>query len=101
VTKSFEWIRVKNDQINAKTRTNNAPRVSYDRCHMPKENLQWKVSDAKRLLRAVEKAGFANRRMSLSKRPDGTLTIEVAPSEVLDLSRDLDDITNEWDKAND
>jgi hypothetical protein len=45
---------------------------------MPKENLQWKVSDAKRLLRAVQKAGFANRRMALSKKPDGTLTIEVA-----------------------
>jgi hypothetical protein len=68
---------------------------------MPKENLQWKVSDAKRLFRAVQKAGFGNRRMSLSKRPDGTLTIEVvAPSDVsLDLSRDLDDITNEWDKS--
>jgi hypothetical protein len=70
---------------------------------MPKQNLQWKVSDAKRLLRAVQKAGFANRRMALSKRPDGTLTIEVAapsPSELSkDLSRDLDDITNEWDKV--
>ena len=70
---------------------------------MPKENLQWKVSDAKRLFRAVQKAGFANRRMSLSKRPDGTLTIEVAapsPAEVsLDVSRDIDDIVeNEWDK---
>jgi hypothetical protein len=63
---------------------------------MPKENLQWKVSDAKRLLRAVQKAGFANRRMSLSKRPDGTLTIEVAaPSRAevsQDVSRDIDDI---------
>ena len=69
---------------------------------MPKENLQWKVSDAKRLLRAVQKAGFANRRMSLSKRPDGTLTIEVAaPSraEVSDVSRDIEHITNEWDKV--
>ena len=70
---------------------------------MPKENLQWKVSDAKRLLRAVQKAGFANRRMSLSKRPDGTLTIEVAaPSRAevsLDVSRGIDDITNEWDKV--
>jgi hypothetical protein len=69
---------------------------------MPKENLQWKVSDAKRLLRAVQKAGFANRRMALSKRPDGTLTIEVAApsrSEVSpELSREIDDITNEWDK---
>jgi len=69
---------------------------------MPKENLQWKVSDAKRLLRAVQKAGFANRRMSLSKRPDGTLTIEVAapspPELPLDLSRKLDEsIENEWD----
>jgi hypothetical protein len=70
---------------------------------MPKENLLWKVSDAKRLLRAVQKAGFANRRMSLSKRPDGTLTIEVAaptPSELpLDMSRDIEDfVENEWDK---
>jgi hypothetical protein len=70
---------------------------------MPKENLQWKVSDAKRLLRAVQKAGFANRRMSLSKRPDGTLTIEVAaPSRAevsLDVSRGIDDtVENEWDK---
>ena len=69
---------------------------------MPKENLQWKVSDAKRLLRAVEKAGFANRRKSISKRPDGTITIEIAaPSRAelsLDVSRDIDDITNEWDK---
>jgi len=63
---------------------------------MPKENLQWKVSDAKRLFRAVQKAGFGNRPMSLSKRPDGTLTIEVAaPSRAevsLDLSRQIDDI---------
>jgi hypothetical protein len=69
---------------------------------MPKENLQWKASDANRLFRAVKKAGFANRRMSLSKHPDGTLTIEVAaPSRAevsLDLNRDIDDITNEWDK---
>jgi hypothetical protein len=61
---------------------------------MPKDKLPWKASDAKRLLRAVHKAGFANRRMSLS--PDGTLTIEVAapsPVEVsLDVSRDIDDI---------
>jgi DNA-binding MarR family transcriptional regulator len=58
---------------------------------MPKENLQWKVSDAKRLLRAMKKEGFANRRMSLSARKDGTLTIEVtapSPAEVsLDVSR--------------
>ena len=63
---------------------------------MPKQNLQWKLTDAKRLLRAVQKAGFANRRMSLSKRPDGTLTIEVAapsPSEVSpELSRDIEDL---------
>jgi hypothetical protein len=63
---------------------------------MPKENIQWKVSDAKRLFRAVQKAGFGNRRMSLSKRPDGTLTIEVAaPSRAevsLDLSPDIDDV---------
>jgi hypothetical protein len=63
---------------------------------MPKENLQWKVSDAKRLLSAVQKAGFANRRMALSKRPDGTLTIEVAaPSRAEvspELSREIDDI---------
>jgi hypothetical protein len=70
---------------------------------MPKENLQWKVSDAKRLLRAVQKAGFANRRMALSKKPDGTLTIEVAaPSPVelsQDMSREIDDLLeNEWDK---
>jgi hypothetical protein len=68
---------------------------------MPKDTLQWKVSDAKRLLRAVQKAGFANRRMSLSKRPDGTLTIEVAaaaPSELsVDVSRDIADMVNEWD----
>jgi hypothetical protein len=69
---------------------------------MPKENLQWKVSDAKRLLRAVQKAGFAHRRMSLSKRPDGTLTIEVAAPSRAEVSpeesRQIDDITNEWDK---
>jgi hypothetical protein len=70
---------------------------------MPKENLQWKVSDAKRLLRAVQKAGFANRRMALSKKPDGTLTIEVAAPSPAELSEDvrraIDDITNEWDKV--
>jgi len=70
---------------------------------MPKENLQWKVSDAKRLIRAVQKSGFANRRLSISKRPDGTLTIEVAapsPVEVSpNVSRDIEDLTNEWDKA--
>jgi hypothetical protein len=69
---------------------------------MPKQNLQWKMTDAKRLLRAVQKAGFANRRMALSKKPDGTLTIEVAapsPVEVSpEVSRAIDDITNEWDK---
>jgi hypothetical protein len=70
---------------------------------MPKDNLQWKVSDAKRLLRAVEKAGFANRRMSISKRPDGTLTIEVAapfrPDVSLEVHRDAEEIVNEWDKS--
>ena len=69
---------------------------------MPK-NLQWKLNDAKRLLRAVQKAGFANRRMALSKRPDGTLTIEVAapspPELSADVSRQIDDIANEWDKV--
>jgi hypothetical protein len=69
---------------------------------MPKENLPWKASDANRLLRAVKKAGLSNRRMALSKRPDGTLTIEVAApprAEVTpDESRDIDEITNEWDK---
>ena len=71
---------------------------------MPKENLQWKASDANRLFRAVKKAGFANRRMSLSKRLDGTLTLTIevaAPSraEVSDVSRDIEHITNEWDKV--
>jgi hypothetical protein len=69
---------------------------------MPKDKLQWKLTDAKRLLRAVTKAGFAHRRLAISKKPDGTLTIEVAaPSRAevsLDLSREIDDITNEWDK---
>ena len=65
---------------------------------MPKDKLPWKASDAKRLLRAVHKAGFANRRMSLSKRLDGTLTLTIevaAPSRAevsLDVSRDIDDI---------
>lgn len=72
---------------------------------MPKENLQWKMTDAKRLLRAVQKAGFANRRMALSKKPDGTLTIEVAapcPVEVSpEVSRAIDDVVNEWDKIGD
>jgi hypothetical protein len=72
---------------------------------MPKENLQWKVSDAKRLLRAVQKAGFANRRMAISKRPDGTLTIEVAAPSPLelsqDLSREIDDIVGGWDRKHD
>ena len=73
-------------------------RVLYNRCYMPKDNLQWKVSDAKRLLHAAQKAGFANRRMSLSKRLDGTLTLTIevaAPSRAevsLDVSRDIDDI---------
>ena len=66
---------------------------------MPKENLQWKVSDAKRLFRAVQKAGFGNRRMSISKRPDGTLTIEVAaPSQVELQAEHAENILNEWDK---
>jgi hypothetical protein len=42
---------------------------------------------------------------ALSKRPDGTLTIEVAapsPVEVsLDVSREIEDIVNEWDKIGD
>ena len=60
---------------------------------MPKENLQWKVSDAKRLLRAVRMSGFADRRMALSKRPDGTLTIEVgAPSS-------QEENPNPWDEV--
>ena len=60
---------------------------------MPKENL---TVNGKRLFRAAQKAGFGNRRMSLSIHKDGKLTIEVAaPSRAevnLDLSRDLDDI---------
>jgi hypothetical protein len=63
---------------------------------MPKENLPWKASEVKRLFRAVQKVGFANRRTSLSITKDGTLTIEVAaPSRAevsLDVSRDIDEI---------
>jgi hypothetical protein len=69
---------------------------------MPKENLQWKLSDAKRLLHAVQKAGFGNRRMSLSARKDGTLTIEVAAPSLPELSADvessIESSLNEWDE---
>jgi hypothetical protein len=56
------------------------------------------IKRRKATVRAVQKAGFANRRMSLSKRPDGTLTIEVAAAAPVEVSLDgLDDIVNEWD----
>lgn len=45
---------------------------------MPK--VDWKISDAKRLLRAVQKQGLADRPITISKQPDGTLTIGVFPS---------------------
>jgi hypothetical protein len=67
---------------------------------MPKENLQWKASEAKRLIGAVQKKGL--RVKSVAAAPDGTLTISIAaPSRAevsLDESRDIDDIVNEWDK---
>jgi len=40
--------------------------------------------------------------MAISKKPDGTLTVEVAaPSPVelsKNLSREIDDVVNEWDR---
>ncbi len=70
---------------------------------MPANKLDWRASDAKRLLRAVRSQGLANRLTSISKHPDGTLTISLAPPRPAELSpdvdRDADEIVNEWDKT--
>jgi hypothetical protein len=55
----------------------------------------------RRIIRAAQKEGLVAKSATIT--PDGTITVSLAePShrEVsLDLSRELDDITNEWDKV--
>jgi hypothetical protein len=68
---------------------------------MPKTKLDWKLTDAKRLLRAVQKTGLTTK--SITKNADGSLTISVAPWSPPELSADVEkDVKsslNEWDKA--
>jgi hypothetical protein len=88
------------DQINAISGPNKQKsRRAVD--HMPKQKLDWKLTDAKRLLRAVQKTGLAVK--SITKAADGSLTISVAawspPELSADVERAIDDATNEWGKA--
>jgi hypothetical protein len=67
---------------------------------MPQNPSAFKVSAAKRLIGAVQKKGLKVK--SIAAAPDGTITISVAaPSRAevpLDLSREIDDVVNEWDQ---
>jgi hypothetical protein len=67
---------------------------------MPQNPSPFKVSAAKRLIGAVQKKGLKVK--SIAAAPDGTITISIAAPSVpelsADVSRDIDDITNEWDK---
>jgi hypothetical protein len=65
---------------------------------MPKTKLNWKLTDAKRLLRAVQKTGLTTK--SITKNADGSLTISVAPWSPPELPAnvDVESVMNEWDK---
>jgi hypothetical protein len=68
---------------------------------MPKSKLDWKLTDAKRLLRAVQKTGLTTK--SITKNADGSLTISVAPWSPPELSADversIESSINEWDRV--
>jgi hypothetical protein len=68
---------------------------------VPTNKVQFRERSVRRIIRAAQKEGLVPKSATIA--PDGTITVSLAePShrEVsLDLSRELDDITNEWDKA--
>ena len=67
---------------------------------MPTNKVQFRERSMRRIIRAALKEGLVAK--SATVAPDGTITVSLAePShrEVsLDVSRDIDDIVNEWDK---
>jgi hypothetical protein len=68
---------------------------------VPTNKVQFRERSVRRITRAAQNEGLVPKSATIA--PDGTITVSLAePShrEVsLDLSRELDDITNEWDKA--
>jgi hypothetical protein len=68
---------------------------------VPTNKVQFRERSVRRIIRSAQKEGLVPKSATIA--PDGTITVSLAePShrEVsLDLSRELDDITNEWDKA--
>jgi hypothetical protein len=68
---------------------------------VPTNKLQFRERSVRRVIRAAQKEGLVAKSATIA--PDGTITVSLAePSrrEVpVDVSRDIDDITNEWDKA--
>ena len=67
---------------------------------MPTNKVQFRERSMRRVIRAARKEGLVAKSATIA--PDGTITVSLAePShrEVsLDVSRDIDDIVNEWDK---
>ena len=69
---------------------------------MPTNQVQFKERSMRRIIRAGQKEGLVTKSVTVAPE-DGTIIFSFAdraqPEVKLDLSRDLDDITNEWDKA--
>jgi hypothetical protein len=68
---------------------------------MPAKQVQFRERSVRRIIRAALKEGLVAKSATIT--PDGTITVSLAePSDrevSLDVSRELDDATNEWDKA--
>jgi hypothetical protein len=68
---------------------------------MPAKPVEFRERSVRRILRAALKEGLVAKSATIA--PDGTITVSLAePSDrevSLDVSRELDDATNEWDKV--
>jgi hypothetical protein len=68
---------------------------------MPTNKVQFRERAVRRIIRAAQKEGLVTK--SATVAPDGTITVSLAePSQrevSLELDRELDEATNEWDKA--
>jgi hypothetical protein len=68
---------------------------------MPANPVQFRERSIRRIIRAALKEGLVAKSATIA--PDGMITVSLArPSDrevSLDVSRELDDATNEWDKV--
>jgi hypothetical protein len=68
---------------------------------MSTNKVQFRERSVRRIIRAAQKEGLVAKSATIA--PDGTITVSLAePSHreaSLDVDRELDAITNEWDKA--